>query len=418
MRVRYRYTDKALVPKSMAKRTAVSLALMHGDYQAQSQRVLTECTENTSHDQEFESAIWYVFNPTLDECRTVITAEQKAIDDAHKGLKPEQITKEEYTRLYIPITVKLEAAKTSTKKTYPEYDQLWSGKGVSQGQLVVSIVSGVMADWAAGEKPELSQDIGYHMFYEQMAEITKIYPTLKLTATEGTDLTTFTVGTKKVSNVTWADLSNWELNNSGWPSNITSSADRASLKKAVADKLAKHWLRFEQPVSVKISSAAAKDLTIVINTYYGAETDDTPHRRALSTSDVVVYNGHSYIGYGPLDPSRYDASDFPSTYQLFMFNSCVSYNYYEQDFFTMHSGGTKTLDMITNGLESPVYGSGPSVGRLIGALVSGKNPTYKDLLTAASNGAPSTEVGADALRVVDGEVDNKYKPTKTPIVVR
>src|SRR5262249_36052331 len=151
------------------------------------------------------------------------------------------------------------------------------------------------------------------------AEIQKVYPTLKLVSTEGTDLTTFTVGTKTVKNVTWADLVNWELNNTGWPSTLTFS-EHDKLRQAVAAKLAKHWLRFEQPVSVKIGSAAAQDLTIVINTYYGAETDDTPHRRALANSDVVIYNGHSYIGFGPLDPNRYTADDFPSTYQLFMFN--------------------------------------------------------------------------------------------------
>ena len=74
------------------------------------------------------------------------------------------------------------------------------------------------------------------------------------------------------------------------------------LRKAVADKLYKHWLRLEGTFSVKIGSAAAKDTTLVLNTYYGAETDETPHRRALGESDVVIYNGHSYIGSGPLDP--------------------------------------------------------------------------------------------------------------------
>lgn len=416
VRVRYRYTDRALVPISMAKRTAVSLAVMHGNYQSQSKRILEECTENTAHDQEFESAIWYVFNPTLDSCRTAINAEQAAIDKSHKGLSETQVTKEETTRLYMPITVKLEATKTSTAKTYPEYDQLWSGHGVSEGQLVISMVSGVMADWAAGEKPELSKDTGYHMYFQQMREIQKVYPTLALVSTEGTDLTTFTVGTKTVSNVTWADLMNWELSNTGWPANITVS-EREKLRVAVAAKLAKHWLRFEQPVSVKISTGKAQDLTIVINTYYGAETDDAPHHRAVSNSDVVIYNGHSYIGAGPLDPNRYDASDFPSTYQMFFFNSCVSFNYYEQDFFSMHEGGTETLDMITNGLESPVAGSGPTVGRFVGALISGKQSAYKDLLATAANGSPGTDVGVDALRVVDGEVDNTYKPSKKKITV-
>jgi hypothetical protein len=40
IRVRYKYTDRALVPIAMAKRSAMSLALLHGNYDLQSKRVL------------------------------------------------------------------------------------------------------------------------------------------------------------------------------------------------------------------------------------------------------------------------------------------------------------------------------------------------------------------------------------------
>ena len=414
LRVRYRYTDRALVPIAMSKRSAVSMAVLAGDYQSQSKRILKECTENTSHDQEFESAIWYVFNPSLSDCQDAITAEQQPIDQARAKLAnpDKEIVPAEAARLYIPITAKLESTKTSTAKTYPEYDKLWSG-GVEPGKLKVSIVSGVMADWAAGEKPELANDIGYHMFYQMVDEIGRAVPGLSLVATDGADLTKYTVAGKAITGVTWADMTKWELQGSGWPAALTTAADRAELKKVVANTMAHHWLTFERKASVKLGAADAKDVTLQINVYYGAETDDAPHRKALSTSDVVIYNGHSYIGWGPLDPGRYSAETFPKSYQMFFFNSCVSFNYYEKDFFKM-KGGTENLDMITNGLESPVYGSGPAVGKFVGALVSGKAVSYKDLLV---KGAQYTEVGQDALRVVDGELDNSYKPTKTPLTV-
>lgn len=415
LRVRYRYTDRALVPVSMAKRSAVSAAVLHGDYQAQSKRILQECTENTTHDQEFEGSIWYVFNPTLSECQDAIAAEQQKIDASRAKLAhpDSEVVPAETTRLYLPITAKLESTKTSTAKTYPEYDRLWRG-GVTPGKLVVSIVSGVMADWAAGDKPELANDIGYHMFYQMIDEIGRAVPGITLTSTDGADLTTFTANGKTATGVTWKDLTSWELLGTGWPAAFATAGDRSALKKVVADTLAHHWLSFERKASVKIGAEAATDVTVVINTYYGAETDDAPHRKALSSSDVVVYNGHSYIGWGPLDPGRYSASTFPKSYQLFFFNSCVSFNYYEKDFFKM-KGGTENLDMITNGLESPVYGSGPAVGKLVGGLVSGKAVSYKDLLV---KGAQWGEVGMDALRVVDGELDNKFKPSKTPITVK
>ncbi len=417
LRVRYRYNDRALVPVSMAKRSAIHLAVMHGDYQAQSKRVLEECTENTSHDQEFEGSLWYIFNPSLSQCQDAINAENVKIQDARKALTDQanQIVSLEQTRLYIPVTISLQGSSTAQKSTYPEYDRLWRG-GVEKDKLVVSIVSGVMADWAAGEKPKLSDDIGYEMYWEQMAIIQQQLPGLKLVSADGADLTKFTANGKTVTNVTWGDLTNW-ANGTGFPSQFQSWSDQSALKEAVANTMAKHWLRFEQPVSVKIGSEAARNVTVVIKTYYGAETDDTPHRTAMKTSDVVIYNGHSYIGYGPLDPSRYTSSDFPGSYQILFFNSCVSFNYYEADFFKMHPGGTKNLDMITNGLESWVNGSGPAIGRFVATLLNGKQATYLDLLNNMGKGAPATDVGIDGLRVVDGELDNKFKPSTTKITV-
>lgn len=413
VRVRYKYTDRALVPVAMAKRSALSMALLMGNYDAQATRVLKECTANDKEANDFVTAIWYVFDPSLSQCKTALAKEQAAIDAARVGLTDgaNQIVAEEAARLYLPVTAKLEGPSTTQQKTYPEYDRLWSG-GVEPGKVVISMIGGVMADWAAGETSSIIEDLGYTSFFNQMNEIFKIRPNFKLVSAEGADLTTFTVGANKVTGAKWADLYNWEINRTGYPSSITNSADRLTLRKAVADKIFKHWLRFEAPYSVKIGSAAAKDVTVVINTYYGAETDEAPHRRALSSSDVVVYNGHSYIGSGPLDPNRYDEGDFPSSYQLFFFNSCVSFNYYEKDFFTM-KGGEGNLDMVTNGMESWLSGSGSAMGRFIGTLLNGKQVSYKEILDATAKGAPGYEFGQDPLRVVDGELGNKYKPSTT-----
>src|SRR6185369_9324902 len=137
------------------------------------------------------------------------------------------------------------------------------------------------------------------------------------------------------------------------------------------------------------------------------EGDSTPHKRGIKTSDVFIYNGHSYIGYGPLDPSRFSASDFPSSYQILFIDGCVSYNYYEADYFPLKEGGTKNLELITNGLEAPAYHSGYALGRFVNLLTGGSQASYKNLLAAAEE--------TDPLRVVDGEVDNTYKPSKKKI---
>ena len=90
-------------------------------------------------------------------------------------------------------------------------------------------------------------------------------------------------------------------------------------------------------------------------------------------------------------------------------DGCVSYNYYEKDYLPLKSGGTKNLELITNGLEAPSWRSGYAVGQFVSTLVNGKQASYLDLLTAAE--------ATDSLRVVDGEVDNKYDPAATPITV-
>ena len=75
------------------------------------------------------------------------------------------------------------------------------------------------------------------------------------------------------------------------------------------------------------------------------------------------------------------------------------------------------LDMVTNGLESWVNGSGPAMGRLVASVVDGKQNSYSSILKAAAFDYQAYDWGKDALRVVDGESDNTYKKTKTPIIV-
>ncbi len=414
--VRYTYTDNALVPKTMARRTSISLGLLHGNYQYQSKRILKECTSGDAHAQEFEGSIWYVFDPSLSACKKAIVAEQKAIDTARQALTTPsaEIVRAEAERLYVPMTASLKAATTNAGATYPEYDRLYAG-GVAKGKVVIGMVSGLMADWAAGEKHDTIDDEGYRMWFEGIRAVIAARPNFKLASIEGLkDLTVSVNG--KTYTVAFADLLKMELDGTSFPSTLP-TADKRAFRVAIGDKLVRRWVSFEAPVDVSIGGAAAQPVTIVLNTYFGAETDSTPHKRAIKTSDIFVYNGHSYIGYGPLDPSRFSASDFPASYQIMFINGCVSYNYYEKDYVPLKAGGTRNLDLVTNGLESWVNGSGPAMGRFIGALVDGKQHSYSELLKAAEFTGYGYSWGQDALRVVDGEVDNLYTPAKKPIVV-
>jgi hypothetical protein len=414
-RVAYTFTDNALVPIPMASRSVISLALLGKNYGSQSARILPECTANDKEANEFVSSIWYVFDPSVATCKPAMVAEQAKIDADRKGLSADQVPLSEVNRLYIPMQAKLQAVTQSSVTKYPEYDRLYGG-GVEPGKLVVGMVSGMMADWAAGEHHDTFEDGGYPMWYQGLREVMKARPGLKLVSVEPqADALRYKVGAVNVAFASFDDVIAFELDNKN-PAGIT-YANRDALRKAVADTLVRRWLTFEAPVQVTMGGVT-KPVTIKLQSYFGAETDSTPHKRAIKTSDIFVYNGHSYIGYGPLDPSRFQASDFPATYQVLNVNGCVSYNYYEKDYIPLKQGGTKNLDLVSNGLESWVNESGPAMGRFVGAFIDGKQNSYTQILKAAQFTYYGYDWGMDALRVVDGELDNKYSPSRTPITVK
>ena len=416
LRVKYTYTDTALVPKTMARRSAISLAMLGTDYESHTDRVLAECTAGDKEAHEFLGSIWYVFDPSQSTCAPAIAREQKQIDADRKKLKSPttQVTRSEVDRLYVPMTVSLTGDKTNKGTSWPEYDRLFKG-GVQPGKLVIGMVSGKMDDWAAGEHHDTIDDVGYDMWMRGLREIRARRPELALVSIEGgADLTRLDVGAVHLTGVTFDDLLAMELDGT-FPASVPGSSQR-DVRVAIGNALFQHWLRFEAPMQVT-AGATTRPLTIELDTYFGAETDPTPHKRAIKNSDVFVYNGHSYIGYGPLDPSNFRASDFPSSYQIMFVNGCVSFNYYEKDYFTLKSGGTRNLELVTNGLESWVDGSGPAMGRFVGSLIDGKQESYAQLLTAAQFTDFGYDWGMDALRVVDGELDNVYTPSKTPLAL-
>ena len=225
--------------------------------------------------------------------------------------------------------------------------------------------------------------------------------------TEAVDLTNFTLKSgKKIASPSFKDLV--ALHNGNSALNL-SSDDSADLEAQFGDRIFRKWFAVERTVSVKSGDSAAHDVGVQFLVYFGAESDGAPHHYATKNSDVFLYNGHSYIGYGPLDPSNFTAADFPKSYQILWIDGCVSYNYYNHDYVPLKDGGTKNLDLITNGIEAPAWHSGHAMAAWLNALFNGKNATYKDLLLAASD--------TEALRVVDGELDNVFTPAKFPMTI-
>ena len=407
VRVRYTYTDDAAVTKKLAERSAISLAVLGQNYAARTQSVLSQCTNNDAHAREFALSLWYVFDPSRPQCGEAMAAEQKLIDlDREKLLDPvAEVSKSEAERLYIPVTVSLGPDSSSKGETYPEYDKLFSG-GVKPGALVIGMVFGKM-DSHFGPETDPTKDLGFREWALGLRAILKARPSFKVSKIEPQeDVTAFTINGKSYAPAGFDTLLDWVSDDRSLEA--IPEADRAPLRATAGKRLAGHWVTLSAPVTVTVAGGAPKPFTIDVVSFPGAEKDSAIHKRALKTSDVFVYVGHSYIGYGPLDATKLVATDLPPSYQLLFMNGCVSYNYYEKDYFSL-KGGPKNLDMVTNGLETMAMGSGSEAGRFVSALISGTQPSYRELLAATAY--------YDALRVVDGEIGNAYSPALTPIVL-
>ncbi len=405
LEVRYTYVDSGVVDKKLARRSSIPLAVLSPGHGSQSERILTECTANDSHARDFASSLWYVFNPNLAGCKAAIKAESEKVGAERAKLRDVQVqvSRAEAERLYVPVTVALGANKTNTGASYPEYHRLYKG-GVEQGALVVSLVYGTI-DHETHANP--GDDYGYSQFMDNMNEVFKSRPGFKLIKSEGEDISRITLASgKSFDAVTFQEIV--ALESSGGFRNATYS-EQEEVKNIVATRINRKWLTFELPVKVAVGTEAPRAFKLKLLTYFGADSDSTPHKFGIKNSDVFIYNGHSYIGAGPLDPSRFTAADFPKSYQILFIDGCVSYNYYEKDYFPMKEGGTANLELITNGLEAPSYQSGLALGRFVTRLLDGTSASYRDLLTAAQ--------ATDSLRVVDGELGNAFTPRKYPIKV-
>jgi hypothetical protein len=71
--------------------------------------------------------------------------------------------------------------------------------------------------------------------------------------------------------------------------------------------------------------------------------------------------------------------------------------------------------MIVNGSPSYVDESGTAVGKLVAALLDGKQHSYAELLGAMRVDLPWGETSYDPMRVADGELDNQFSQKKTPL---
>ena len=194
---------------------------------------------------------------------------------------------------------------------------------------------------------------------------------------------------------------------------MATGAKRDDLLRQVIANFRDRWIVWSMPVTVKRGSDT-RNMTVEIRTWWGLE-DGSPEIReharwryleAFWHADVFSYTGHSHFGHGPLEPWEYSGANFPDRYQVMLVNSCLSFNYYDEDFLAMHPGGSSKLDIVVNGLPAYWLGMGQATGAYVGALVSG-NGTWRQLLSGMAVDLP-WEQHYDPMRAVNGELDNTF----------
>jgi hypothetical protein len=404
--VRYTYKDNAIVPVAMARKTALSLALFGQGSEPKTDDIVEQCTKNDKEAREEADLdlLWYAFDPQRASCVQAMEREQERIDKETAALSDPgtMVPASRVYRMLVPVTMQLARADTATRATYPEYDRLFAGPS-EPGVLKLALLTGRLAL----ERVEAKKDGGYYEWLAMLDVIFTDNPDFELKKIEPSEeISSITVGDRRYDNLGFKDFIQWTVYGRGWPKGMPTS-NRDDIASAVANKLDEHWITFEKKVKVSIAGAEPKDLVIRLETQFGVDRNLEPHRRALKSADVFVYNGHTYLGGGPLDPENYDADSFTPSYQLLWFDSCLSYNYYNKEFFGLKRDGSKDLDLIVNGLEAPELLGGESEGYFINKLIGGTMPSYQTLLATAKP--------TDSLRVVEGEIDNRFDPRLTPI---
>lgn len=418
-KVTFSYDDVAVVTNSLASTNAVSFTMLAGDYSSYAGTLIQKCSDDTTTDVD---SLWYHYTPQMTSCASLVTSELSAIGSETSAIHDSsKVGPHEVGRWFMPVTAQLDAPELPGKSYSPEYDRLY-GMGTDKSKVIVYAFFGVDTDES---NPD---DILGQEAVKFLRTMLKAQPNFRPTFTNpGTMLEDVYVGGQKVPNVTYDAMFSWILDQRGYPAMVGSDAGKiGELRKAAMSAFTERWIYWDLPVTVSDAAHGSKDVTIEVRTFYGYE-DGTPDARqhaqwryleAFWYGDVFLYNGHSHFGHGPLEPFLYGPQNFNDRYQIMLVDSCISYNYYHEDFFAMKPGGSKNLDMVLNGLPAYVNDMGVATANFLDGLIDGRQHTYLDLLKGMEIDEPWGENNYDPMRVVDGELDNAFAQTSTPITVK
>ncbi len=415
-RVRYHYSDTALVQKTQNPGASVAFTLLFGDYVAGAAALQPACVDEATD----ADSIWYHFAPLQPACTSLINAEAATINQDLSRLPASttpQIPASDASRRFVGVRAKLTPIAAAPTK-YPEYDRLW-GFGSDRTKVIVYAFVGVEAN----ERD--SHDLGAIEYQRLLRTLRAKFGKLAVTYTNPQAmLLDFYVDGNKLQGIGWDDVANWMIDGTGYPAAVGNDAQKIeALRQQVIDNFSERWIYWDMPATVTLNGQQ-RQMTVELRTFWGKEDDGTPDTKqhavwryleAFWYGDVFAYAGHSHFGHGPLEPTNYGPGNFPDRYQVMLVNSCLSYNYYDLDFIAMHPEGSRNLEVVMNGLPAYWNGMGESTAKYLTALLDGTNKSWAQLLDSMRIDEPWGETGYEPMRGVNGELDNVFDGSKTPI---
>ena len=252
------------------------------------------------------------------------------------------------------------AKKENTKATFPEYKRLVNAKN----EVTIGVLMGTVEHHATDFNPNTTWD-----------QNARNYLTLR----------DYLTSVGYVSSGQWTN------------EQIAKVAPGATTKEAYVETLTKE----------------VNGVKVIVRMFFGATGIDEHagpfhhfYADSVKNDSVMIYAGHAGLGRnlalgGIEQTSGVKIEIDPSKYQLFFFNACSSYPYYAKMYFDK-KGGTKNLDIITNGLltyVSVIDSSSLAVLQSVDAYVSkGTKVSYQ---------AMAKSMDSDNLLGVNGDEDNE-----------
>ncbi len=260
----------------------------------------------------------------------------------------------------------------NTQTSYPEYHRLADAR---TGAIDISLFFG-MDDPASNANPDKSRDLSASNYLEARAGLRRMgYAVERLEGAEQLKL-----------------VRDPEVFSTGH----------------TLERLTKSTSRGEVRIHMFFGQTGSDEQSRAFRLYY---------KRALEKSAVLIYNGHSGLGSHLSIPTIESLEgldvDLPrGKYQIYFFNSCSSYTYYNRSYFNRKRStddrlGTKNLDILTNGLATYFELENETDLALLRAIDS-----WAERGTWTSYQQLAKRIDSDNLFGVNGDEDNPKAPVR------